>query len=144
MVFSVTYKVNKPWVGRILFSLGLVSSLALSFHRANLRVFLRSLLIPSSRLLCDRFVVEDEDFPSYYSFGLVLGWIGRDFGDASHDFVPPSHFHELDSMTIYGMVYVSTHDLFVSDLYLFWSMMNHRGRYFDTMLGWFHWSYDYT
>jgi hypothetical protein len=66
-------------------------------------------------------------------------------GDASlHDFVPPSRLHELDFMTSYGMMYVPTHDLFVLDLSLFWFMMKHKGRYFDTMLGWFHWLYDYT
>jgi hypothetical protein len=73
------------------------------------------------------------------SFGLVLGWIGQGCGDTSlHDFVPPSHLHELDFMISYGIVYVQLM-IFVLDLSLFWFMMKHRGRCFDTMLGWFYW-----
>jgi hypothetical protein len=61
-----------------------------------------------------------------------------------HDFVPPSRLHELDFMIDYDIMHVLAHDLFVLDLFLFWFMMKHRGRCFDTMLGWFYWLYDYT
>jgi hypothetical protein len=110
----------------------------LSFLIDNLRVFLRFLLIPfwSSG---DGFVVEGEDIPLFDSFGLVLGWIWRGYGDTSlHDFVPPFFLHELYFMTSYGMMYISTYNLFLLELSLFLFMMKHKGRHSNIMLGCFH------
>ena len=60
-------------------------------------------------------------------------------GDSSlHDFVPPSHLHELDFIISYNIMHVLAHDLFVLDLYLFWFIMKHKGRCFDTILGRFY------
>jgi hypothetical protein len=72
-------------------------------------------------------------------------WIEHFSGDVTwHDFVPPSHLHELDFMISYDMMNVLTHVIFVLNLSLFWFMMKHRGRCYDVLLGWFHWLYDYT
>jgi hypothetical protein len=61
-----------------------------------------------------------------------------------HDFVPPSRLHELDFTISDDTIHFPTHVVFVLDLSLFWFMMKHRGRYYDTLLGWFHWLFDYT
>jgi hypothetical protein len=83
----------------------------------------------------DDCIDKDKDIPFYDSFGLVLEWIGKGFGDTTlHDFVPPSLLHELDFMTCYGMMYIMNHGFFVLELSLFWFMMEKKGAYFDTML----------
>jgi hypothetical protein len=61
-----------------------------------------------------------------------------------HNFVPPSRLHELDFRISYDMIHALTHVIFVLNLSLFWFMMKHRGRYYEALLGWFHWLYDYT
>jgi hypothetical protein len=61
-----------------------------------------------------------------------------------HNFVPPSHLHELDFTISYDMMHALTHVIFVLNLSLFWFMMKHRGRYYEVLLGWFHWLFDYT
>jgi hypothetical protein len=61
-----------------------------------------------------------------------------------HNFVPPSRLHELDFTISYDMMHDLTHVIFVLNLSLFWFMMKHRGRYYEVLLGWFHWLYDYT
>jgi hypothetical protein len=61
-----------------------------------------------------------------------------------HDFVPPSRLHELDFTISDDTIHFLTHVIFVLDLSLFWFMMKHRGRYYETLLGWFHWLFDYT
>jgi hypothetical protein len=61
-----------------------------------------------------------------------------------HDFIPPTRLHELDFMVSDDMIHSLTHVIFVLNLSLFWFMMKHRGKYCETLLGWFHWSFDYT
>jgi hypothetical protein len=61
-----------------------------------------------------------------------------------HDFVHPSRLHELDFTVYDGTMHFLTHVIFVLDLSLFWFMTKHRGRYYETLLGWFHWLFDYT
>jgi hypothetical protein len=61
-----------------------------------------------------------------------------------HDFVPPSRLHELEFTISDDVIHVLTHVIFVLDLSLFWFMMKHRGRYYEILLGWFHWLFDYT
>jgi hypothetical protein len=61
-----------------------------------------------------------------------------------HDFVPPTRLHELDFMISDDIVHSLTHVIYVLNLSLFWFMMKHRGRYCETLLGWFHWLFDYT
>jgi hypothetical protein len=60
-----------------------------------------------------------------------------------HDFIPPTHLHELDFVISDDTIYSLTHDSFVLNLSLFWFMMKHKGRYCGALLDWFHWSFDY-
>jgi hypothetical protein len=55
-----------------------------------------------------------------------------------HNFVPPSRLHELDFTISGDTIHFLTHVIFVLDLSLFWFMMKHRGKYYETLLGWFH------
>jgi hypothetical protein len=45
-----------------------------------------------------------------------------------HDFVPPSHLHELDFIISDDIVHSLTHVIFALNLLLFWFMMKHRSR----------------
>jgi hypothetical protein len=45
---------------------------------------------------------------------------------------------ELDFTISDDTIHFLTHVIFVLDLSLFWFMMKHRGRYYETLLGWFH------
>jgi hypothetical protein len=97
-----------------------------SSFMGNCKVFFRFLLIPS-RSSRDILVVEDEDQPSPFYCSPVQGWIDQACEDASfHDFVPPSHLHELNSMIECGVVFVSAHDHFVLDLSLMWFIISTR------------------
>jgi hypothetical protein len=77
--------------------------------------------------------------------GPFLRWI-ENFpkGVNWHDFVPPSLLHELYFMIFYDTIHFLTHVIFVLDLSLFWFMMKHRDKYYETFLGWFHCLFDYT
>jgi hypothetical protein len=55
-----------------------------------------------------------------------------------HNFVPPSHLHELEFMISDDEINFITHVIFVLGLSLFQFMMKHRGRYYEILLGWFH------
>jgi hypothetical protein len=44
-----------------------------------------------------------------------------------HDFIPPTHLHELYFMVSNDMIHSLTHVIFVLNLSLFWFMINHRG-----------------
>jgi hypothetical protein len=61
-----------------------------------------------------------------------------------HNFVPPSYLHELEFTISDDTIHFLTHVTFVLDLSLFWFMMKHKGRYYEILLGWFHWLFDYT
>jgi hypothetical protein len=56
-----------------------------------------------------------------------------------HDFIPPTHLHELDFMVSDDTMHSLTHVIFVLNLSLFWFMVKHKGRDCETLLGWFHW-----
>jgi hypothetical protein len=61
-----------------------------------------------------------------------------------HHFFPPTRLHELDLTISNDTIHFLTHVIFVLNLSLLWFMMKHRGRYCETLLGWFHWLFDYT
>jgi hypothetical protein len=61
-----------------------------------------------------------------------------------YDFVPPSCLHELYFTISNESIHSLTHVIFVLDLSLFWFMMKHIGRYYEALLGWFHWLFEYT
>jgi hypothetical protein len=44
----------------------------------------------------------------------------------------------IDYISIYA------HDHYVLDLSLLFYIIKHRGRYFDEMINWLHWLYDFT
>jgi hypothetical protein len=115
-----------------------------SYFMENCKVFFRFLLIPS-QYSGDILVVEDEDQTSPICCSPVQGWIDQACEDSSfHDFVPPSHLHELNSMIECGVVFLSGHDHFLLDLSLIWLIIKHKGRHFDKILGWICWLYDFT
>jgi hypothetical protein len=58
------------------------------------------------------------------------------------DFLPPTHLHEFHFMIDYISIYA--HDHYVLDLSLLFYIIKHRGRYFDEMINWLHWLYDFT
>jgi hypothetical protein len=70
------------------------------------------------------------------------GMIGMMVSFSSKDFLPPTHLHEFYFMIDYMCFY--THDYYVLDLSLLYYMIKHMGRYFDEMIKWFHWLYDFT
>jgi hypothetical protein len=61
-----------------------------------------------------------------------------------NDFIPPTCLHELDFMTFDDTIHFTTHVIFVLNLSLFWFMINNRGRYSETLRGWFNWPFNYT
>jgi hypothetical protein len=73
----------------------------------------------------------------------IQRWIDQACGyPFQHDFVPPSHLHELHFMIDYIFIYAYDH--VVLNLSLIWFIIKHRGRKFDEMLRWLHWFYDFT
>jgi hypothetical protein len=78
----------------------------------------------------------DESLPCHNP---IQRWIDHSCENmAWHNFVPPSHLHELDFMISYDIMTTLTHVLFVLDLFLLWFMMKHTGRCCDTILEWFY------
>jgi hypothetical protein len=61
-----------------------------------------------------------------------------------HIFFPPSRLHELDITISDDVIHVLTHVMFLLDLSLFRFMMKHIGRYYEILLEWLHWLFDYT
>jgi hypothetical protein len=61
-----------------------------------------------------------------------------------HNCVPPSCLRELDFAISDDTIHFLTQVIFVLDLSLFWFMMKHIGGYYEILLGWFHWLFDYT
>jgi hypothetical protein len=61
-----------------------------------------------------------------------------------HNFFLPSCLHELEFTISDDAIHFLTHIIFVLDLSLFWFMMKHIGKYYEILLGWFHWLFDYT
>jgi hypothetical protein len=54
-----------------------------------------------------------------------------------HDFIPPTCLHELDFMVSDDTIHSLTYVIFLLNLSLFWFMMKYKGRYCETLLGWF-------
>jgi hypothetical protein len=66
----------------------------------------------------------DESLPCHNP---IQRWIEHSHENMTwHDFVPPSHLHELDFMISYDIMHALTHVPFVLDLCLFWFMMKHK------------------
>jgi hypothetical protein len=98
--------------------------------------------------------MHDEDEPSSTYSSPLQRWIDQSCGytfrqddqadgfSFQQDFLPPTHLHEFYFMIDYMCVY--THDYYVLDLSLLYYMIKHRGRYFDEMIKWLHWLYDFT
>jgi hypothetical protein len=59
-------------------------------------------------------------------------------------FFPPTRLHELDLTISNDAIHFLTHVIFFLNLSLLWFMMKHKGMYCETLLGWFHWLFDYT
>jgi hypothetical protein len=119
----------------------------------NRKVFLGSLILshPSGS---NDFLGEDE-YESSSTYGIPLQrWIDQACGytfrqddqadgfSLQHDFLPPTHLHELHFMIDYMPIHA--HDHYVLDLSLLYYMIKHRGRYLDEMIRWLHWLYDFT
>jgi hypothetical protein len=84
-------------------------------------------------------------FESLISHDPFLRWIDHFSRRVNwDDFVPPSHLHELDFTISYDIMHALTHVYFFLNFSLFWFMMNHKDRYYEVLLGWFRWLYDYT
>jgi hypothetical protein len=112
---------------------------------------IRSLLIPPRASDFENVLGSQlEDLLSQFSEPLtfhdpVVKWIEHFSQRLTwHDFIPPTHLHELDFMVFDDMIHFLTHVIFVLNLSLFWFMMKHKGKYCGTLLDWFHWSFDYT
>jgi hypothetical protein len=84
-------------------------------------------------------------FESLTSHDPFLRWIDHLYGRVAwHDFVPPSHLHELGFTISYDIMHALTHVYFVLNLSLFWFMMKHTSRCYDTLLAWLYWLYAYS
>jgi hypothetical protein len=121
------------------------------FPLKNFQSSSRFLLVPSQTSGCDDVQgSQPSDSLSQYFEPLIfhdpfLRWIEHFPRSVTwHNFVPPSRLHELDFTISYDMIHALTHVIFVLNLSLFWFMMKHRGRYYEILLGWFHWLFDYT
>jgi hypothetical protein len=121
--------------------------------QGNHEVFLGSLISSWSSGINDH-VNEDEDEPSSTYSSPLQRWIDQACGytfrrddqadgfSFQQDILAPTHLHEfhftIDCICIY------THDHFVLGLSLLFHMIKHRGRYFDEMISWLQWLYDFT
>jgi hypothetical protein len=71
--------------------------------------------------------------PSSYHNPIQI-WIEKSHGNVSwHNFVPPSHPHEIDSILGSILVVIRTHDCFMLDMFLLWFVIKHKGRILDLM-----------
>jgi hypothetical protein len=116
-------------------------------------VFFRSLISSQSSTSSESLCIDEDEPSSTYSSPLQR-WIDQSCGytfrqddradgfSFQQDFLPPTHLHEFYFMIDYMCVY--THDYYVLDLSLLYYMIKHRGRYFDEMIKWLHWLYDFT
>jgi hypothetical protein len=109
------------------------------------------LLIPSQASSCEDVqgshlsVSSSQSFEPLTFHNPFLKWIELSpEGLTWHNFVPPTHLHELDFVIPNDLIHFLTHVIFVLDLSLFWFMMKHKGRYRGTLLDWLHWLFDYT
>jgi hypothetical protein len=111
----------------------------------------RSLLVPSQTSDCEDVQGRQpsdslsQSFEPLIFYDPFLRWIEH-FPESVtwHNFVPPSCLHQLDFTISDDTIHFITHVIFVLNLSLFWFMMKHRGRYYEKLLGWFHWLFDYT
>jgi hypothetical protein len=84
-------------------------------------------------------------FESLIFYDPFLRWIEH-FPESVtwHNFVHFSHLHEPEFMISDDTIHFLTHFIFVVNLSLFCFMMEHIGRCYETLLGWFHWLFAYT
>jgi hypothetical protein len=104
----------------------------------------RFLLIPFQDSDCEK-VRGSQPFEPLTFHDPFLRWIEH-FPESMtwHHFFPPTRLHELDLTIPNDAIHFLTHVIFMLNLSLLWFMMKHRGRYCETLLGWFHWLFDYT
>jgi hypothetical protein len=119
----------------------------------NHKVFFGSLVLSQPLRSSDLLSEDEDEFSSMYSIPLQR-WIDQSCGytfkkddradgfSFHQDFLPPAHIHEFYFMIDYMCVH--THDYYVLDLSLLYYMIKQGGRYFDEMIKWFHWLYDFT
>jgi hypothetical protein len=137
--------------GRLSTSRRSLLSQSSSFPLRNCRSSFRFLLIPSQASSCEDVQGSQHSDSLSRSFEPLtfhdpfLRWIEH-FPESMtwHHFVPPTRLHELDLTISNDTIHFLTHVIFVLNLSLLWFMMKHRGRYWETLLGWFHWLFDYT
>jgi hypothetical protein len=127
------------------------SSLSSQCFNFPLRIFqppTRSLLVPleCEDVLGNQFAELSSQYSGPSTFhDPFLKWIEYfSFKLTWHGSFPPTRLHELYFVISDDMIYILTHDIFVLDLSLFWSMMKHKGRCHGTLLDWLHWLFDYT
>jgi hypothetical protein len=116
-----------------------------SFPFRNGQSSFQFLLIPSQTSNCEDVQGSHHLDSSSWSFEPLnfqnpfLRWIEHSHeGLTWHNFIPPTHLHELEFVISSDMIYIITHDIFVLDLPLFWFMTKHKGRYHGTLLDWLH------
>jgi hypothetical protein len=116
-----------------------------SFPLRNCRSSFRFLLIPSQASSCEDVRGSQHSDSLSRSFEPLtfhdpfLRWIEH-FPESMtwHHFFPPTRLHELDLTISNDTIHFLTRVIFVLNLSLLWFMMKHRGRYGETLLGWFH------
>jgi hypothetical protein len=103
----------------------------------------RFLLVPSQALGCEEVQGSQPSDSLSQSFEPLifhdpfLRWIEHFPKSVTwHNFVPSSCLHGIDFTISDDVIHVLTHVIFVLDLSLFWFMMKHRGRCYDTLLAW--------
>jgi hypothetical protein len=50
----------------------------------------------------------------------------------------------MNFISFHDYISIYSHDHYMLDLYLLFYKSKHRGRYFDGMINWLHWLYDFT
>ena len=130
-----------------------ISLLSLSFNLPlrNCQSPSRFLLVPSQTSGCEDVQgSQPSEFLGHFFEPLIfhdpfLIWIEHFPRSVTwHNFVLPACLHELDFTIFDDAIYLLTHVIFVLNLSLFWFMIKQRGRYYELLLGWFHWLFDYT
>jgi hypothetical protein len=98
--------------------------------------------------------IGDEDDPSSTYDSPLQRWIDQACGytfrqhdqandfSFQHDFLPPTHLSSFHFLIDYISIYA--HDRYMLDLSLVFYIIKHRGRYFDEMIDWLHWLYEFT
>jgi hypothetical protein len=149
--FSLRQRLLLEFKGRLNTSRRSLLSQSFNLPLRNCQSSSRFLLVPSQTSECEDVQGSQPSDSLSQSFEPLifhdpfLRWIEHFPKSVTwHNFVPPSRLHELDFTISDDTIHFLTHVIFVLDLSLFWFMMKHRGRYYEILLGWFHWLFDYT